>query len=254
MSSGPIFLLILVIWAVVLAPVVMRMYERSAPTRSTRKFNHAMLALGHAHRFRTPADVMLVRRGRQHSHVLLDPMVDHYLDHGDVPLGSDADDDSHAPRVTRAAAQAAMRRRRTVAGLLAATALLMIAALVGLLPVVVPVLPLALLTVFVLLSRRQMVAKADRRSAVSARTSRRQLVQRAAAVDVTVPAVRRHIEPTLAMATSGEDVTNGNRPRLVAAVDDAALAASYSSEEERLGLIDYIGGPTAESWANRAAG
>lgn len=252
MSSGPIFLLILVIWAVVLAPVVMRMYERTAPTRSTRKFSHAMLALGHAHRFRTPADVMLVRRARRHTHVLLDPMVDHYLDHGDLSPRDGANDAPSGPTVTRAAARAAMRRRRTVAGLLAATVLLIVAALVGVLPLALTVVPMALLTGFVLLSRRQMLAKSDRRSEDAARNSRRQLAQRAAAVDVTVPKVRRHIEPTPAMAVAA-DAADRRRPRLVPAGDDAALAATYDSEEERLGLIDYIGG-RGVSWADRAAG
>ena len=250
MSSGPIFLLILVIWAVVLAPVVMRMYERNAPTRSARKFSHAMSALSHAHRFRTPADVMLVRRARRHSHVLLDPMVDHYLDHGDVPLEDSQDAAAGGPTVSRAAVQAAMRRRRTVACLLAATRVLLVTGVLGLLPLVLVLMPMGLLTAFVLLSRRQMVAKVDRRAAESARSARRTMVQRAAAVDVVVPPVRRHLEPTPTVAAEG---AGSPRPRLVATGDDAVLAATYDSEEERLGLIDYISSPSLW-WADRAAG
>ncbi|MFI0433862.1 MAG: hypothetical protein ACH36H_12070 [Candidatus Nanopelagicales bacterium] len=280
MPSGLAIVAIAAIWVAILVPRMAAVYERSSAGRTTRRFQRAMAALGAGRKALGPADVILVRRAAQVAHDGFDDAVDLHLDHGVDPFEGAAEDEALSfARAERersvAAGIAASRRRRTLLGLLGVTAAALGAAMLGAAPIWLAI-PAAGVSsgaavVILLVSRQHALAGRRRRAARGRREAARR--QAHAQVDPISPA-RRDIEPESGHGTaraSKADLGGSNvrllfpaevarmtnvvraasrdrvmRPGAWASArfieEDAALAATYADDEERLGLDAYADG------------
>ncbi len=261
MPSGLLFIVILTIWAVILVPRMVRMYDQHATQRTTRRFRHAMSSLGGSRRTQRPVDVMMVRRvapvRRATVGVLLDSAVDLHLDHGVDPFlaesteGDDAREQRLAAR-RRASRTAVARRRRVMVGLFGGAAVLALLGVLGVLPMWAPMAPTLMLTVMVAVSRRHARQMEQWRQDLRLRAEQR---RQRSEVDVVpmapVVAVRRRVEE------SGGGVLGSVHPiglrgqrrgmtpaQARLAEQYRALSATYVDTEDELGLDDYVGGST----------
>jgi hypothetical protein len=270
MPSGLLFIVILAIWAVILIPRVIRMYDQHATHRSTRRFRHAMASLGGSRRSRRPVDVMMVRRAQSvqgmAAGILLDPAVDLHLDHGVDPFVTDAalDEAETSRRVEarrEALRRAAARRRRVVLALAAAAIACVGLGVAGFIPLLAAVIPGFLTLGMVLVSRRFARQQAAWREQVRHRAEQRR-ADRASDVIPLAPvvSVRRRIDdhgaavPGRQGASSAQDAQGGGFSWMSGAGRVAtpaqlrlmeqyrALSATYSDPEEELGLDDYVSG------------
>ncbi len=270
MSSGPIFVAIVVIWAAVLVPKGLRAYERSATDRTTRRFQRAMGALGAA-RLRRPVDVMLVRRAAAPAGVPLGSAVDLHLDQGVTAFDARDDDalggDAHsgdlvylgAPEVPRTSAATIRRRRRAYMVLVGVLALVLGMVLAGLVSSVALGVPMAAIGAYVGLTRIHLGARERERHVMVLRArATRAVALEAEQGFAPVPAAIRAIEGSVGAASPGADVrvlageprrgvvprglrTPGSWTTARVLELDEALAATYIDEEQRLGLDDYVG-------------
>jgi hypothetical protein len=272
MPSGLVFAAIVVIWAIILIPRMVRVYDMRATERTTRRFQHAMASLGEQRRARRGMDVMLVRRATPAVHgVLFDPAVDLHLDHGVDPFLGD-EEDQRRRRARREAARqvaltAARRRRRVLAGAVAVTVAMTVLAGLSMVPMWLAMVPTVLTTSVVVVYRRQRrrqevwLAELAERSA--ARASRAlQTNARVAPVVAVVPQAAPEAAPVPAepetndvvVLRTGEGAGSvqagggaapaarrraNRRAQARLAEQQRALAATYADAEEELGLDAY---------------
>lgn len=286
-----LFIAIGAIWVVILVPRMVRLYDRGATERTTRRFQHAMASLSGNRRARRQVDVMLVRRAPSSAAMglLLDPAVDLHLDHGVDPfLGGEEEVELIRARREaerrEAAARAAQRRRRTIAAFTLVVLATAVAGVVGAVPLLAAVLPAVLLLAVLVTSRVHAKRQATWRAQVAARSAERRQARALATMPVApVVPVRRRIEATggagagmgaaavqggavrvlrpaeVAQLPSraGQAVSRGGvrRPGSLAAArvveQYTALSATYTDAEEELGLDAYA---SADVRYLRAAG
>lgn len=241
MPSGVVFVAILVIWAVILAPRAMKLYERTATQRTTKRFSSAMTVLGNG---KTVARVA-VDTARRGARVTVDTHAPEFSSPG---LGQSPDHGSGARR--QGTSRAVFRRRQLTA---AFGVFLLLATLAGLLAVI-PWPAVALSGVPLVLFLGACAASAGhRRKAAAVRAQNRveahdQALAAARQPDVADSAARS--EPTgVVMLSSRRARRSGLRPgswthaRVIEA--DLAIAATYASPEEQLGLDRYVASPSA---------
>lgn len=283
MPSGLAIVAIAVIWAAILIPRMAAVYERSAAGRTTRRFQRAMAALGGGRRALGRADVILVHRAARAPHDGFDQAVDLHIDHGVDPFSGAAEDEAlsfaRAERERTVAARiAASRRRRTLLTLLGLTVVVAVVGLLGLVPswLAIPAAAVGAVAAaaILLVSRQHALACRRRRAARSRREAAR---RRAESELAPITPARRSIEPESGQGTArasrsdlgGENVRllfPAEVARMTGAVraadrervmrpgawasarfleEDAALAATYIDDEQRLGLDDYALGDRA---------
>lgn len=246
MPSGPILLIILVIWAAVLLPVVIRTYEKTAPARTTRRFTQIRGSLGTARSLRAPVDVLLVRRPTPVIGAILDPAVDAHLEGDNSLLVADTVSGTSQLRPqhrqltpaelsgtagpTRLSARTLMRRRRTVTLLTLATLLIAAGSVAGLIPVTLLLLPMMALSGFL-----SACAWQARNSRAEIRYAKQRIwARRALARELSTP----YAPVTAATRVETESL---HQPTVATADQrylelDAALAATYVDVEQQLGL------------------
>lgn len=269
MPSGLLFIAILAIWAVILIPRMLRIYDHQSTHRSTRRFRHAMASLGGSRRARRPVDVVMVRRAestpRAALGIVLDSAVDLHLDHGVDPFLGDEDvvGTEQTRRVTArlaAAKRASARRRRVVLTLAGAVLLCFGLGIAGILPLAVALVPSCLAIGMVVVSRRFARQQTLWREEVRLRAEQRRAAH---AVDVLpmapVVPVRRILDDQGVAVLNGKVRSRssaqgagvargfaggrGATPAQVRLMEQyRALSATYSDAEEELGLDEYIAG------------
>jgi Ca2+/Na+ antiporter len=264
MPTGLVYVAILVLWAVVLVPMWLRRHERTAEHRTTRRFRHAMATLDRSRLTRRPVDVMLVSRSGQRggidapttlaSSLVLDASVDLHLDHGvdpfvdtveehEVLLARRADSRRVAVRI------AAARRRRTLAALLAATLVVGVLGLLGIIAMWVAVVPVLAAVGFLVLARAQVRSQV----AQDSRWARRMAARRSASPTglplATVIPVRRHLEASAvsdgeverSRSTSAGTIDSAGQVRTVGATspgaDDVRVLSPAEVAELRSGAV-----------------
>lgn len=238
MPSGVVFVAILVIWAVILAPRAMKLYERTATQRTTKRFSSAMTILGSG---KTEARVA-VDTARRGSRVAVDTRAPGVaLASGGVPSRSSAG-------VERSGTSPAVLRRRRVVATCAGTVILVAAAaLLGAIPwfaVALAALPLVLFL----------------GACAATAGSRRQPGTRHAAWAV------EHLESVADGQTQPPSANAGTGPASVVVLSsrrarrsglraglwtqarvleaELAIAATYASAEEQLDLERYVASPS----------
>lgn len=276
MPSGLVFAAIVVIWAIILIPRMVRVYDMRSTERTTRRFQHAMASLSEQRRARRGIDVMLVRRAKPAVHgVLFDPAVDLHLDHGVDPFLGD-EDDQQRRRARRDAARqvaltAAKRRRRVLAGAVAVTIAMTALAGLSMVPTWMALAPTALTTAVVVIYRRQrrrqevwLAELAERSAARASRTLQSQ--EPIAPVAAVVSLASRDVADEVPHTGTGEaeDVVvlrtgssedperaatgaaraadrrrTNRRAQARLAEQRRALAATYTDAEAELGLDDF---------------
>lgn len=239
MPTGPVLLIICAIWAVILLPAAVKVYDRSAPQRTSRRFTHAMGALGRARQMTTPVEVMLVRRARPATSVVLDPAIDLHLDHGVDTFSATTTTDGGVavPAPTGPLSRSAMLRRRRTLTMLSALCLLVLPVVVlGIAPAVVMALPLMLLTAFLGASGFVVARERGRQSLelAQARTRARLIAEAEAEVAAVAPARREFGGSGSADARVGAGAVASRFGEM-----HLALAATFADEEDRLGLDEY---------------
>lgn len=234
MPSGLVFVAIIVIWAVILAPRVVRVYERGTSQRTTQRFRSAMSVLGRSQQDR----VRIVHRSKHE------------------PPGA-----QQVWPATRGSATAAVRRRRTLLVLCALPAITVLAVAVGPVPPAMTIVALLPVAAFLVACARVPL----RSTAPNATSANPEAISSPAKV---VPPTRRLITdlgvttPHLGLM-AGRDLSafrsrssaSSSRRRgawsqaqemsyLQVQEQQDALAATYSSVEEQLGLDHYVTSPS----------
>lgn len=240
MPSGVVFVAILVIWAVILAPRAMKVYERTATQRTTKRFSSAMTVLGNG---KTVARVA-VDTARRGSRLRLDTFTPGVSGAGSEQAAAPGGG-SRGVRAGRAS-RAVYRRRRLTAALTGVVLLAVLAGLLGVIPLYAVLLagvPLALYLGACAASTRQR-RRASARQAPAPAITQEQPPAGASPTSATQP------EPDgVAILSSRRARRSGLRPgswthaRVLEA--DLAIAATYASAEEQLGLDRYVASPSA---------
>lgn len=239
MPSGLVFVAIVVIWAVILAPRIVRVYERGTSQRTTQRFRSAMSVLG---------------RSQQ------DPVRVVHTSKREVPPGS-------ATLVTHNRSTAAARRRRTLMVLCSLPVITVLATVVGAVPAALTLVSILPAVAFVAACARvPLRSTAPVRVATDAQVATdAELTSSSAQV---VPPTRRFIPavgvvgPKL-VGLSDRDLfafrsrSSAASSRRRGAWSQAqelstrqaqeqqdALAATFSSVEEQLGLEQYVASPS----------
>ena len=228
MPSGVVFVAILMIWAVILAPRVMRLYERNATQRTTNRFSSAMTVLGGGKAVARVA-VDTARRG---SKVVVDtrsPRV------APMPDAAGADG-AVGPIPRRQHSRAVLRRRRAAVAGAGVVVVAVAAAVSGVLPwIVVPVAAVPLVA-FLGACAATAGQRRDRRVVSGADPA-----STPAATPGTADAGVAPL-PTRRARRSGLRAGSWTQARVLEA--DLAIAATYASTEERLGLDRYVASPS----------
>lgn len=174
MLTGLVYAAVILLWAVVLVPQWLRRHERNAEHRTTLTFHRAMRTLerrrGNRGVSKAPHDVDVTvagARSRVHDRVSLDDSepspIDEHLDSGADPFqGSAAEEHLRHVRLLRAkshAAQSASSRRRQVQQALVGISVIgFILMVMGIVPMLLALSPVAALGAFWYLGRRQTAA------------------------------------------------------------------------------------------------
>ncbi len=158
MLTGLLYAAVIAMWAVVLIPRWLGTSDRYRDTRTSKRFQRSLHAVSRrVHRSHDVAAMPGRKPGRVDT-APADAAIDRHLDEGIDPFVGTAED-GHRRRARehqvrrQASAAAAMRRRRILAGLGGLTALAVVGALVGVVPLMWPVLLGAVLGGYVFLMR-----------------------------------------------------------------------------------------------------
>lgn len=242
MPSGLVFVAIVVIWAVILAPRAVRLYERGASARTAHRFRSAMTALAGT----TTKPVARV-----------------------VHTSTKAPERAHAVEHSRVPSGAVGRRRRAMLLFGAVPIVLAALVLIGVLPVWVlfpAALPLGSFAIACLLTPLPTSPALTQVQIASDVTD---------APVVAVPSTRRRIAPTFSAAAAypqqttnlvfaGADLSAFRSrsaapgairpgfwakardlpPSLAVVEQDLAIASTYESVEAQLGLEHYVASPS----------
>lgn len=237
MPSGVVFVAILVIWAVILAPRVMRLYERTATQRTTKRFSSAMTVLGSGKSVARVA-VDTARRG---SRVVVDTRGPSINAHTNRPRRVVA-----AGGVARPS-RAVIRRRRVVALCVGVVGLAALAALVGVLPWIA--VPLAGLPLALFLGACATSAARRREERTTAAAEQPVLAANLGQAGAASPGLAHDSRSDGAIRLNarrarrpGLRAGNWTQARVLEA--NLAIAATYSSTEEELGLDRYVASPS----------
>ena len=202
-SSGVIYAVIALLWAVVLVPMWLRRHDEVSESRSVDRFQGAMRTLSRREASVDRREVFVPRR----------------------PAAVRAHADGE-PVVLSPIQQAAARRRLVVLSLSGAVLLALLLGAVGVTPMLLTALPLVLLVAYVLqarsaLRREQARALAARRRRAVAARRRRQVAAAQAAADGSGP-LRRTARPARPVAAQVAGVAEVPEVAAVAAADVVA--------------------------------
>lgn len=243
MPSGVVFVAILVIWAAILAPQAVKLYERSASERSPQRFKAAMAVLGSGRVVsrvsvetakRAPA-IKISRRGVS-----------------DAALGSA----SGAGRLGAAASagKRAVKRRQQIAlgcaALLGIIVALVVAGLAPAFAVVLGALPLVsylglcAVTARLRLSSRLGVAASESDQVAQPRSAQPRSAERPAAEPETADGGTAQPVPRVVPALARRSIDSAQSTQALHNETEDALAATYESVEEQLGLDRYVASPS----------
>lgn len=229
MPSGVVFVAILVIWAVILAPRAMKLYERTATQRTTKRFSSAMAVLGSG---KTVARVA-VDTARRGSKVVVDTRAP------GVSATPTHQFEATAEAGPRPLSRATQRRRRVAAVCAGALTIAVVAALVGVVPwVVVPAAGLPLVLFLGACAARPMQRRGPSTARVPSQSQPTPQLQ--PQTDATAPAVV--MLATRRARRSGLRPGSWTQARVLEA--DLAIAGTYGSVEEQLGLEGYVASPS----------
>ena len=232
MPSGVVFVAILVIWAVILAPRAVKLYERTATVRTTSRFSSAMSVLGSG----KAAARVAVDTARRGSRVVIDAPTSVVGPSQGFVVPPSA---RVAAGAGKRAAGRAVQRRRQVASICAAVfALAVVAVVLGALPLLA--LPVAAVPLVVYLTACA-AAAGTRRKREATRVS-----PAVAAVEQPVSKAGGRTDPMALPSRRvhrvGLRAGSWTQARILEA--DLAIAATYASTEERLGLDRYVASPS----------
>ncbi|HQR79869.1 MAG TPA: hypothetical protein PLT68_06605 [Actinomycetota bacterium] len=248
MLTGLLYAAVIAMWAVVLLPRWLGTSDRYRDARTTARFRRSLRSVSvRRHRSHDVA-AMPGRRASRVDMAPADSAIDRHLDLGIDPFVGSAED-GHRQRARRqherqrVTAIAAARRRRILIGLSAVTAVLTVAAVLGLLPLSLSVLSLAALGGYVYLLRMQMKARAQ----AAARRSQARQVQpgRVAGeqretwepVEAPVPSYLR--APRATAVPRGIDSDENGPWTAERMLEQAAALRSGQDAEAELGLDEY---------------
>jgi hypothetical protein len=241
MPSGLVFVAIVVIWAVILAPRAVRLYERGTSARTAHRFKSAMTALAGS----APKPAARV-----------------------VHTSTRASESAHAVERRRVSSGAVGRRRRALLMFGAVPLVMAVIVLIGALPVWVmfpAALPLGSFAVACLLTplptsitqpRVQPAADVTDSQVVAVPTTRRRIAPTFSAAALPPQATSLVFAAADLSAFRSRSATTGPirpgswakakdlPPSLVVAEQDLAIASTYESVEAQLGLEHYVASPS----------
>lgn len=236
MPSGLVFVAIVVIWAVILAPRVVRLYEQGTSQRTTRRFRSAMTVLGRSQQDR----VRTIHTSRR----------------------SATERESPLPQRRTGGRQAPVRRRRTLLVLSLLSAGGVVAGVLGFAPMwlaavaAVPVMAFLLACARLPLSGANQPAESTEEPpgplAAPPLPATRRFVPHGqgfelAATDMPTPL---HVTAFRARSAVRAHSRRGSWSRAQELAtrqiqeQESALAATYNSAEEQLGLEQYVNSPS----------
>ena len=233
MPSGVVFVAILVIWAAILAPQAVKLYERSASERSPQRFKAAMAVLGSGRAVskvsvdtsrRAPA-IKISRRGASGAGL--------GSASGAAGLGAEP-----------SASKRAVKRRQQIAlgcaALLGITVALVVAGLAPAFAVVLGALPLvSYLGLCAVTARLRQETQVANRGVASDQSTPHEFEQSDAVGGGAAPA-RPRVVPALARRS----IDAPQPTQALHGEAEEALAATYESVEQQLGLDRYVASPS----------
>jgi hypothetical protein len=246
--TGLVYAAVILLWAVVLVPQWLRRHERNAEHRTTLTFHRAMRTLERRRgnrgvsKARHDVDVTVAgARSRVHDRVSLDDYgpspIDEHLDSGTDPFqGSETEEHLRHVRLLRAkshAAQSASSRRRQVQQALVGVSVIgFILMVMGVVPMMLALLPVAALGAFWYLGRRQTAAAEQ----AQLRRVRRERGRQIDDVDGVATADRRSSSSSRRSSSSRQ--SRGNR-------SDESADSRRSSRSRSSGARRHVDAPAA---------